>query len=88
MTRSDTDRHLRALEGMFYRLDTGRSGLRNHEATSRALAAHWRDLRAALEAGGFEELDNNPALARRYSKIERRYLIGRYDELGREAERR
>ena len=75
MAQTQTRKSLTALAGMYYRLDTGQSGTRNHEATSRALDAHWNALRKALEDGGYEELDANPKLAAKYSKLERRHLL-------------
>lgn len=69
---SATERHIRAIEGIYYRRDRSLTTGRNAAATDDTLEWHWRNLAAALEAGGFEELDARDSLARRYSRIERR----------------
>lgn len=71
-----TERHVDAMLGIYYRLDTGRNTGRNSNGTFSALDMHWRQLRETLEGGGFEELDNSPALARKFDRLERRHLLG------------
>lgn len=76
-TPSATRRLVRNMLGTYRRLDTGESGGRNANATYSTLELNWARLRAALEAGGFEELDADPKLAARYATLERRHLVGR-----------
>jgi hypothetical protein len=71
-----TSRHLQALAGVYRRMDSGELTGRNAELTSSTLEHHWRELRAALEAGGFEYLDSHPRLAATWARVERRHLLG------------
>ena len=80
MTASPLDRtrrHLTALDGIYRRMDGGQNTGRNAAATDSAVDMHWRELAAALDDGGFEELDSRPRLAAKYARLERRRYVGR-----------
>lgn len=74
-------RHVDALAGMYYRLDTGRSGGRNSNATEQGMDAHMRAARAVLAAAVADEadplpewLDAHPRYAAKWNALERRYV--------------
>lgn len=71
-----TREHLRALDGIYRRIDRGENTGRNSDATARAIDYHWNALAAALDDGGFEELDVRAGLAAKYARIERRHYTG------------
>jgi hypothetical protein len=75
--KTKTARLVDNLAAMYYRRDRPMQLVgRNSAAGDQTLDANWRRLQAALEAGGFEELDADPRLAARYRRLERRHLLG------------
>ena len=68
-----TRRHLTALDGIYRRIDRGDTNGRNAASTATSIERHWLLLQAALEEGGYEDLDARPRLAAMYRRIERRH---------------
>lgn len=81
MSADKFTRYLKSLEGMYYRLDKGISGGRNSASTDATMEARVREMQAAISADAHTDdtplcsfLDDNPKVAARWNKVERRFF--------------